>query len=318
MANSLTYHPELFKTGYVDTLQKNVQLFNESVDNTITLAAKNAQGVIEKEKFFSITSDAVQRTTRGDFSDATVHSLNENQIERAYMDGLFGPFELGELERLADGRSPEAFNEFLGQQAAELVFEDYAESLFSALAGSIESEGSLVYRHEDGGGNLQNITAESINEALNKFGDQRKDLSLIIMHSAVEKDLISDAISGADPEVEYGAIQGRPATLGLPYITADLDALSLSGSGYRTIIVRDGGGMVEEIDQPELERTDNRFKKAGVTQKWGADYRFNVKSQGFSYTGPDNPTQSDLADTSNWSFEYNDVKGASGVVLKTS
>jgi hypothetical protein len=318
LANSFTFFPELFKAGYVDELQKRVRLFNESTDGAITLQAQDAEGVLVRDKFFKRPSNLVSRATRGDKSDAATVDLNEDEIKRAQIDALVGPVELGQLEQLAAGRTPEAFSEAFGQMAAEQVFEEYAESLFNGIVGALASESSLVYEYTDGSGNLKNAEPQAFNKGMGQFGDQRRDLALMIMDSSVETNLIDYGItSGDDPTVERGAISGTPATVGLPYIPADLDALETT-NGHYTAIIRQGGAGVQEVDQPEIEMSDTLFKNEGITQKMGADFRFNIRVQGFSFDDTvSNPSHADLADSSNWTLKMSDATAGAGVLVET-
>lgn len=325
MANTFTYFPELFKAGYIDTLQKRVDLYNQSTNGVITLAAQDAEGVLQREKFMKRSQNIVKRADRDSDADASVVTLDEDEFKRAFIDGLAGPFETGELERMAAGRPMEEVNEALGAMVGEAVFEDYTESLMSACIGALTSNADLTFSYEDGSADLKTMEPDALNQGMGLFGDQRRDLQLILMHSAVETQLIDFGINAAsDPIVARGALEGQPATLRKPYITADLDALTITDgtgsiTGYRTLILRTGGAGVEEVKQAELVESGNQFLNRGITRKVGGDYRFNVKVQGFSFNDSvANPTEAELADTANWSYVMTDKKLAAGVVIETA
>lgn len=324
MANSFVFFEEQFRAGYLERLQKVVDLWNERSAGGMIITAQDLMGRIYERSFMK-RPDGVTRANLSSQTEASVVDVNEDIYKSAYIYGLVGPYQYTRFDAQSRNMSAEDYSAFLGEVTGELVMEDMAESTVSAVVGALTATSDLTYTTDDGSGNLTEMTTSDLNLAFNRMGDKRRDIVAVLMHSKPFADLIGNNIASDIDEVAgFAAIDGVPASLGKPILVADIEALQITDAsgnvtGYRSLAMRDAGSTTAEILSPEMTEKVKHLE-SGTGNQIAGDYQFDVQVKGYSFDADNiqNPTVAELADSANWTFKHGtEVKQGAGVVIET-
>lgn len=316
--NSFKFYPEIIKNEMIETVQKNIQAFNSESSPFFTLNAENRDGELLKETYLDKPSDLVDRADRNsDTTEKSLTSISESERVHARIEATTKRYTEGRIERVRAEMSAEEISQAIGTWSAEGLQQDYVESAASAAVGFLKTSGLSDVRVNKSA----SITPAHLNEARRTHGDQGSDVGLIVGPSEAYYDLVSDNLNASTTDlVRTSAIEGNAATLGLPFLRADLDAFYEYDSNnnvvkYNLLVLRSGG--VRAVETRGVEFTEDLIQSdAGNRTTVMGDYIFDVELRGADYEGPTNPTISELEDSSNWNFPHSNVKYSPGALLQ--
>lgn len=316
--NNLKFYPDITKTEYFETLQKNVQEFNTTANPYVQFSVRDRNGDIQKNTFLKKPSDTVYRADRSDESEATAEGIDEGELKHPRIEGRTRRYTMGRLELKRAEMTAEEYSGAIGQWSATGQQEDYVESGVSALVGLLSSVSDINYDH---GANKADFDA--LLSGIRTHGDKADDIGIWVMPSGAYFDLVKDNYdSGHDSLIGLSAIQGSAATLGKPVLKADLDALYETDSngdvtGYRILGLRTGALEIVDIAQMQFE-ADRAQTNAGNRDTMMGDYAYDLKLRGGDFADIDDPTVDQLIDANNWSFNHSDVKDSPGCLVTVS
>ena len=314
-------YDEQFYAGQVETLQRNVNIFNAASGNTISMSSEMSQGDFEKESFFKNNSYIYHRdpTSVSDqtavglsMDDATSPKINKGYLVESTLDSFK---KLGEDDR--------EMSFVLGQQLGLQIMDQYMSSALSALVGGFGVAAvSADLRHDASSGA---ISSAHLNTAISKMGDAGSRVTMLVMHSKPYYDLIGDQIAEKLLEVTaFNLFQGTPATFGRPVLVVDAPALWTGGSStassaddvYHTFgLVQGALNIKESEDKSSLGEVVGG--KHNLIARVQGEYAYNTRMKGMDYTGAANPADSVLATSSNWAKVAADKRSLMGVDLLT-
>jgi len=314
-SNFVIYEAEFFAGAY-ETIEQNVQVFNEASRNAIRLVPAIHRGDFLKESFFqNVSGGLINRRDTTSVAAATSSPLGMDDATSPKLARRIGPVEdtIDAFKKINEDPSLMSF--VLGQQVGPEMFKDHLNAGVLACDAALNGVAALEY---DASGS--DPTAILLLRALAKMGDAANRVVAWVMHSSVYFKLmesyINDKVTNVADVVVYG---GTPPSLGRPVIVTDSSALVLSGTTnyYVTLGLVAGGIEVDESESRTLE-TETVLGKDNITVRLQGEYSITTKVKGFDYTGAANPNDATIGSSANWTRVASDVKSCAGVRLVTN
>ncbi|WP_263787295.1 major capsid protein [Salinibacter grassmerensis] len=318
MAN-FVFFEEQFRGGYRDTLQENVEAFVNQAGPEVTISVDDAQGEKTRESFFQRIGGTVNEMDPSGTGDATIQELGEGQRDVPHVTRRVGPFEVRDIELERRQMNSQQYSAVLGEQVAEDTQEDYVNTLVKGMVGACGSESGLTVEHnpDTGDTSLEKLDYQALVDGLAAFGDAGSKIGTFVMHSKPFYDLMGDAINQAGTDVPGATIyEGTVGTLNRDAIVIDNDAL-VDGEEFRTLALRDGALQLEELFAPGMSTETDVTGQAGPATRMAGIQGQKVDVRGFSYDGPNHPSDAELVDTANWNHVMSSIKNSPGVIIKT-
>lgn len=319
----IIYDEELH-TGITEVLEQAVDPIASGANGTIQLITQNLMGDYEKETFFDLVDGLVQERDPTSLADVTPTGLAQSEHVSPKVNRRIGPHQdtLDKFKKI--DADPAVMSFILGRQSGRGVLLDYMNTGMIALATAIQSVSGMVYDHVAAAGSTTNLTPQAINLGMAKMGDAAGRLRSMVMHSKPYFDLVGDAMSqnltGLSDVVIYGA---APGTRGLPVYVTDSEGLTdpdptgdgLSDPTYFVLALSENALILTQSEERSVH-SDTVGGKQNIVAEWQAEYAYNVKVKGFSYTGASaSPTKAQLGDGANWTYVFDDIKSGPGVAI---
>ena len=321
-ASDFTIYEAEFNGGQVEGLASNIDAFNAASRNSIILESPMVdRGQYHKTSFFK-QGTWVSRRDLTSVTAATDIALTQGELIGVKVSRKFGPIAqtIDAWRKIA--KDPREMSFILGQQYAQHKQQAMLDSALLAAEAAIQGQSALNY--DATGQSTKTLTHGHLVSGLAKFGDRQNAVRCWVMHSKPYFNLMSQAITDKVYEVAGVTINsGTVASLGRPIVVTDLASTSgglydLNGSLTDTYNVL---GLVEGgVRARESEREDVAFEL--VTGLENLVYRFQAE---FSYTifiagmkwdvgnGGANPTDANLATTTNWDAAVTSDKDKAGI-----
>lgn len=320
-ASDFQIYNEQFIGGFVETIQQNVDGFNQASANTLPMLTDGHIGDYYKETFFDVISSLVTR--RDTTSTAAVTDLAPTTDEFV---GVKRNYKIGPVANTLDawrkiGKDQGELSFILGQQIARAVPQYMLNAALTALEGKLDSVAALEQSNTGA-----TITTEGLVQAMAKVGDASSRLACIVMHGKVYHDLLLDQITDAVYRADGVAImQGTPATLGRPVLVTDSSALvetdgvSSGVDAYSTLILFPGAA-VTKISEPPAVVTALVTGLENLVYRFQGEGAYTLQLRGCEWdvaNGGANPTDNAIGTATNWDTQVADNKLLPGVILKT-
>lgn len=328
MAQSLAsdfqiYHAE-FNGAFVETLQQNVQGFNESSAGTIRLVPESLRGHYDKESFFDVVSSLVARRDITSTSTAADTAVTQDEFVGVKLNRKVGPIALSldALKKIGRGEDAQREASFImGQQAARAIQTDYMNSALRACEAALDNVSALEHSATDG-----TLETTDLIAGLKKFGDAAGNIRAWVMHSAQFYDLLSNQVTNAIYRANGVEImEGTPVTLGRPVVVTDSDALvetdgvSSGVDAYSVLGLVQGAIEVVE-SEPATMVTDLITGYENIFWRVQGEHAFNLRLRGFKWdvtNGSTNPTDATVATGTNWDKAVTSDKLLPGIIIKS-
>ena len=315
----LRIHPELIHGSFVETIRQRVGLFNAASNNTFVMASGSALGFSEEETFFEQV-DTVGRLDETSDGDIGVNKITGSQWVKPHI-FRWVALQGEELNLWLQGRrwDPEALSLAMGEKFAKDTMKDRANTSIRALLGAMLGESDMVLDAADESP-PGTISHRRLNRVMQKLGDQRDEIGMLVMNSTTWADLIDQSI--VDDVYNVGGFtirQGVPLSLNIPVFVIDSPALTETVSpgtdNHYILALRPGAMVLTDLLVPTFDFDTDILKHNQVMTIRG-DLRYQLYPQGFSWDDGNNPNDAALDNASNWDYQMDDVKSGPGVVLK--
>ncbi len=319
MAN-FVFFEEQFRGGYRDTLQENVEAFVNQAGPEVNIAVDDAQGEKTRETFFQRIGGTVNELDPNGSGDASIQELGEGERDVPHVTRRVGPFEVRDIDLERRQMDSQQYSAFLGEQVAEDTQQDYVNTLVKGMVGACEGVSDLTVEYDPNSGDstLETLDYQALVDGLAAFGDAGSRIGTFVMHSKPFYDLMGDAINQAGTDVPGATIyEGTVGTLNRDAIVVDNEAL-VDGNQYRTLALRDGALQLEELFAPGMQQETDVTGVAGPATRMAGIQGQKVDVRGFSFDGPNHPSDAELVDNANWSHVMSSIKNSPGVIIKTT
>lgn len=302
-----------FQAGVEKALDKNLDVFNTATRGAIILTTESLKGQYEKKAMFKALAQTTIKV-RDPESVATIVFDTLDELENIGVKVN----RYSAIQKTADAfaklaQDPDnSFSSIVGVLTADLITMDMIETAVSALMGATQAEASHVI-----GDGLTDMTFKDINSAQFAYGDQYKNVVSILMHSSTAKAFTDVNIDEKMDNVGGVTIQnGTIASLGLPIIISDIEALTMT-AGKGVLVMTTGAVTVTNSETPRIY-TDFDPTTENTMLRLKREWAVNVACKGVSYTkGTVNPNNTDLADMASWTVTSSDTKGIGAVIINS-
>lgn len=317
VADLIPYESYL-RTGYIESLDYNVNILNAGSVGTIKLESELTTGFKKNEAFFKDFGKISRRDVTADTAQ-TSHKIERNEHTAFKTFWKFEPVEwTWTAFKTADNMSNEEVMYMVGKKLAEKKVEYTVNQAITIACAAI---GSVADMNVDS--SSKNISVMDILKAKQRFGDQASKLRALIMHSASFYTMVGDQMLNSKYTLGEGLMMygGAPATGGMPVIVTDNPELIVSGEGatavYRTLALTDSAVILKDNGNTQFamntvtgqENLKNIFQGEG--DMWNYVKGYQLKS-----TIGNNPSDTELANTASWEKWVKSNKDTAGVVIK--
>lgn len=317
---------EQFYTGFIETVQKNLDTFNAASQGAMTLTTRFHKGLISEQAFF-LESDSTFRRTLGSVAAHTPTGISSDDINKVKLFDAYHVEQTLESFRL-QGMNEEMIARIAGEQAGAQIIANWQEAAISSIVGAYK----LAALQPGGAQELSvditavgdgSMTPVALNSAKRLMGDKAQRIRAWVMHSAVYYSLVENQMTSttADGIADLTVMTGTPATLGIPVIIVDSDALVVdNGSAapsYLTFGLTEGAITVEESEERAtlIERVGGL---QNLVMRVQSEYAYTVGLKGISYASATmNPANSVLATGASWAIKHTSKKNLPGVMIES-
>ncbi|HYD52924.1 MAG TPA: major capsid protein [Gemmatimonadaceae bacterium] len=315
-ANFKIYHEE-FYGGVFESLQQNVQIFNEASRGALVLTSEMLKGDYEKESFLTALAGVIARRDTTSTADATAILMAMEELISVKLNRRVGPIEqtLDAWRKVASDQQEMSF--VIGQMVGQHKATDYANTLVAAINAALSGQAAVNHTVA---GTMNHL---ALVQGLAKFGDRASKIIAWVMHSKPYFDLVGQSITDKIVNVADVAIyEGTPATLGRPVIVTDSASLidtAPTPDTYATLGLVAGAGIAKESESQDIIGEVVTGKNNLIFRIQG-EHAFNVGLKGFKWdvtNGGANPLDAAVATASNWDKVATDNKDLPGVRIVT-
>lgn len=307
---------EEYYAGMIETIARNLNVFNGASAGAIRLENRMIKGDYEKKSFWPLTGSIINRRDPTSTSSVDSIALDMGEDINVKLNRRIGPFAgtFDQFKKIAV--DPGQRSLIIGRKVGEAKTQEMIDIAISALVAAIQNQGSA---HEDDSSGT--VTHAGLVDTLNKFGDRMGDIIMWVMHSKTYADLIkkdiSDKITNVASRTIYGA---NPASLGRPVLVVDSPSLidtSPSPDQYRILGLTSGAASVIESETEEVAQ-EKITGLANIVWRIQGEYAYNLDLKGYKWdtvNGGVNPDDSTLGTGTNWDQIATSVKDTAGALL---
>lgn len=311
-----------FYLGIIETLARNVDVFNAGSNGTLLIGSQDYMGDYIKESMYSRIPGLVGR--RDVTVDTAVADLRMALQEHVGVDVAHrvGPvFETYEnFERR--GVTIDQMANAIGQQFASDFLARSIDLVVSAIVAATQGVPSLY----DATQNTATTNYKHLTRAQRLFGDQFRNVGAYLMNSEAFFDLIDDGLDSykienvAGTQIVSGITQGA---LGKPIIVADVPALQFdAGAGdlkNRVLALTDmAGSVIERGGSSRRIIIDEVTGQENLGLRYQAETNTALEVKGYAWdtAAGINPTDAAVATTANWPV-VSDPKNCAASIVET-
>jgi hypothetical protein len=320
----MVYKDVLRAEEYRRTVEK-IDLFNAASAGSIVLESDPARRLAASGDFTETArwkpiSNLIARrenTTPGTAVDVRKLEMTGGKLVRQTLG--CGPVSVTDIQARKAGRSFDmnAAMINLGQQFAEAKLLKIRDNLVAAASAAVDNVSDHVLDVARGTASGEKVLCSMayINQMLALMGDAREQIAAFVMPSAVFADLVGDTITSYAFDRAAGVTLYQDVVQAFGRAVLVFDAPSLSNdltSGYHTeysVLGLGVGSLTGRVlyDQGvEIQR--DILKHSSMTYvREDFDVEYEVYGMKWN-SATDNPTDAELATSSNWDSEYDDPR----------
>lgn len=323
-------YEEQFQGAFIETIQQNVDAFNEASRGALRFETRELKGNYEQEAFFdNVASISRRDPTAESSSSAASTKLTQDEFIGVKLARRNGPYEFNIGAAKLAGFDAERFSVVIGEQTAVATPQEMLDRALGALEAKLDAIAALsVDRFASSPATIRTTDLVS---GLGKFGDQSSRIICWVMHSKPFFDLVAEQLASTASVLAtlpwgMSAYQGMAVSLNRPILVTDSSSLvSLADEStgepvYSTLGLTAGAMEIALTEFPlavaegPITGSDNLFIR------WQAEYSYNLKMKGCAYaTGSGaNPANATVANASSWDTKVADNKLLPGVIIKTN
>lgn len=321
MAFDLAIFNKQVYTGMTETVDQQLEAFNEKSNNALVLAPSSSNmGDYAIEASFKVISGLVRR--RNVAASTAVTATNLQQLKKTSVKVAAGSppitFEPGQYRWILE--SPERAAVVIADQLAKAMLRDQLNTAITGLVAAISANTAAI--------NTITTTASiaSLTATAAKFGDRLASIRAWVVHSKVMNDIWQANLLNSSQLFRFGDVAILEDPFGRKFIMTDSPALIKAKSGEETADSYYSLGLVE---QAALVEPNNDFDatmvdatgKENIQRTYQAEWSYNLGLYGYSWNsaaGGASPTDTALGTSTNWTQVASSVKDTAGVLLKSA
>lgn len=296
-----------------ETLQQNVELFNEASNGAITLTSAANVGDFANNGSFAEVAGMMRRRNAygtGSVSPVPLGMINQSSVKIA---GGTVPVEFEPSQFAWLQMNPEQAGVQVGEQLAKGMLADQLNAAITALVAAVTNNADAVYD-----GTAGTLDLPALLKGAAKMGDQSASLAAWVLHSSAAHDLMADNLANSSNLFAFGSVNVMQDGFGRKLLITDSPALKYDDTGDRfsSLGLVQGAASVEDNgDLYSNLQTSNGSEN--VVRTMQSEYSFNLGVRGYSFTGSKSPTDAQLGTGASWDQVASDIKSTAGVVVQT-
>ena len=303
-------------TAVTETLDQQIDLFNEASRGTIVLRSGRNIGDYDDMIFYKAFSTQYRRRdvyTTGAVAGQALTQGTETSVKVA---GANGPFTFDASQFSYLQRNPEEGALVIGEQVAMAIMQDYLNTSVGSLSNRLSGDADLEYD-----GSAGTLTLNALNKGAALFGDKAQDIRAWIMHSKAYHDLIDAGITNSNQLFEFGSVQIVTDQAGRPLVVSDIPELLTTGTPdtYQSLGLVTGAIACED-NGDFFSNMETNNGDINIQRTWQSEYTYNVRLKGYQWdkaNGGASPTDAELFTATNWDKVATYDKDTAGVSVKT-
>jgi hypothetical protein len=310
-----------------------IDVFNEATGGAIVLESDPARQLIAGGDFgltgrWKPISDLVSRRDNDNpGNDVDTKKLEMTGSRLVRQTKGCGPVAISDIQSRKAGKAFDMVSAManLGVQFADAKLLSIRNALMGAAVAAVDSADTTdgttastdihildVARGATAGAAVT-CTMSYMNKLLGKMGDAREDIVCFVMPSAIFTDLVGDAITNYKMDKVAGTAIYRDVVqcFGRSVVVVDVPALTAERtSGYYTdysVLGLGAGALSATIIYDQGIEIQRDILKESSMVYVREDFDVEYEIYGMKYTSmTDNPTDAQLATSSNWNEDYTD------------
>jgi hypothetical protein len=304
-------------TTVTETVDQQIDLFNEASDGTIVLRSARNVGDYVDEVFYKAFSTQARRRDAYASGAVAAQDLSQESMTKVKVAGANGPFAFNPSQFTWIQRSPEEAAVVIGEQVAQAIMQDYVNTGVGACVNAIANQGALSF---DGTAGTMDLS--DLNGGAALFGDHAPEIKAWVMHSKPYHDLLGSAITNSNRIYQYGELAIVQDNVGRRIIVSDIPALfnaTPDPDQYTTVGLTPGGIIVED-NGDFFSNTETNNGDENITRTWQSEYTFSLGLKGYAWdktNGGASPTDTELFTGTNWDQVASYDKYTAGVNVVT-
>lgn len=314
-------------TAMTETVDQQVQAFNEVSNNALILAPSNANmGDFALQASFKLISGLVRRRDVNNGTDP-VTPTRLQQLKAASVKVAAGTppivFEPAQYRWILE--SPELAAVVIGEQLASAMLQDQLNTAVRGLVAALSGNADVVSDITAAG--VKTPTIASLTGTAAKFGDRSASIAAWLMHSKTMNDIWQDALKNGQQLFRFGDVAVMADPFGRVFIMTDSPALmvpatsgdSASPASYYTLGLVQQAALVEPNNDFDATMVDDTGYE-NIQRTYQAEWSYNLGLLGYTWdtaTGGSSPTDAALGTSANWTKVVTSNKDTAGVLLKS-
>ena len=331
-SSTFNIYPDQMWGGWSEVMRVNTEAFNAASNNGIVMRSELIKGDYSVESYLAAfvgsnadeTGGISRRDTTADQAFTLSNpSTNEHVTIKLNRKGGAAKYLDAWKKIQADAGIEDdmLLSFYLGRMYAKDAMADYLRAIIRAAVAALQNTtvaNSNFYDQSSAG----RASTLRLAQGIRLYGDAAGDIVCWIMNGLAYNDIIQDNITTAVTGVAGAVMYGEsPATLGLPVVVTDIDALTNTGGGtagdsYYILGLKSNGLQVIESEA----RSDyngivpQRENLLGVMQ-FETAYNIDVAGTSFDRSIV-NPTAVQLTNASNWTQDVSSHKDLCGILIE--
>lgn len=315
MAFDLQVFNKQTQLALTETVDQDIQKFNEASGGTIILQNSPSEGDFDIRASFKAISGLVRR--RNAYGTGTVQSKRLEQMLEVAVKVAAGtpPIDYEPQQYAWILQNPELAAITIGEQLGKARIADMLNTAVLAGCAAIGGNTNLVL---DDKANAP--TFRTFNKGAAKFGDRSGSLKSWVLHSTTMHSLYDNALSNAERLFAYDNVAVVRDPFGRLLVVTDAPALvDSAGSAYNSLglvenaIVVSGNDDFNSIIVPKTGGEN-------ISATYQAEWSYNVGVLGYKWdmtAGGKSPNDTALGTPTNWDKTATFDKDTAGVLIKT-
>lgn len=328
-ASDFKVYQDQLRGGVVEALTQASAFFNSASGGALRLSTISKRGDYAYESFIkSIADGAVSRRDTTSVSAATDTAITMDEFISVKLNRKIGPIAqtLDAFRKVQmSAASPEVLSFLIGTQVGKGMQVEMLNTMLRAARAALVTEATNLYTEPSSG----TITSATLNNGLYKLGDAAQRVKVLVMHSAVYRDLVGYQINPSNngDNIAGVVVQGASAaTFGRPVIVTDSAALIVNAGTssavdniYHTLGLVEGACVAENSEEEHVVYDEVTGLENLVARLQG-EFAYNLGLKGFKWdvtNGGANPTDANIGTGSNWDKAATSNKDLAGVCIRT-
>jgi hypothetical protein len=304
--------------GIFEELEQQVEAIAAGSRGAILFDDARIKGDYGYDSFWASISNVIERRVVDTVSSGTATQALEKEYisvklnRRTQIEWSLDAFKKKQLD-------PRGFSFVLGQEFQRRKMQEMLNIGLTAAATALESQTALTNDQSSA-----SITHAQINAAFAKRGDKAGEIVAMAMHSVPYYDLIGQALTDKVPSnIGGGAIElGAVPIFGRVALVSDSSGLTDANGSlddtYNSLGLVPGAIQISQSEPKTIVGADLVTGLHNLVYRFQAEYAYNVAIKGFQWdvtNGGANPTDANVATTTNWDQIDTSDKTLAGVLL---